>query len=186
MATFPHSSDSQGRLRPRRHAAAMATAAWLLALPALGADDAGRQPPAATPDASATRAANAGDEKPAPRFREGTSLIDCVGVFKPTGDRLTFFAREGRRRFVVLENLSLERIYRVMADNRTQLQWTVNGTVTEFRGVNYLLVQRATYGSLRATDQESGSFAQAEAATEADARTRPNASPGQPPAAPGK
>jgi hypothetical protein len=49
--------------------------------------------------------------------------------------------------FRVLENLALERINRELGQARGNLQWTVSGIVTEFRGNNYLLVTRAVVKS---------------------------------------
>jgi hypothetical protein len=83
-----------------------------------------------------------------PRIREGTALVEQPGVFQKAGDRMTFFTSDGQRRFVVLENLQLERISRAVGDNLTPPQWTVSGLVTEFCGANYLFVDRAV---LRAT-----------------------------------
>ena len=83
-----------------------------------------------------------------PRIREGTVLAEQAGVFQTAGDRVTFVTSDGQRRFVVLENLQLERISRAVGENLTPPQWTVSGTVTEFCGANYLFVDRAV---LRAT-----------------------------------
>ena len=67
-----------------------------------------------------------------------------------TGDRVIFFSTDGealsgdgKARFVGLENLNLQRIARTIADNPVELQWGVTGTITEFRGANFLLVRRA-------------------------------------------
>ena len=94
----------------------------------------------------ATAASKAGPKQP--RIREGTALVDQAGVFQTAGDRVTFLTSDGQRRFVVLENLQLERISRAVGDSLTPPQWTVSGAVTEFCGANYLLVDRAV---LRAT-----------------------------------
>jgi hypothetical protein len=83
-----------------------------------------------------------------PRIREGTALVEQAGVFQTAGDRVTFLTSDGQRRFVVLENLQLERISRAVGDSLTPPQWTVSGMVTEFCGANYLFVDRAV---LRAT-----------------------------------
>lgn len=77
------------------------------------------------------------------RIREGTEIVDQLGYFRMTGDRVTFFAEDGRGRLVGLENLNLERIARTIADNPGQLQWSVTGTITEYRGANYVFVRRA-------------------------------------------
>ncbi len=77
------------------------------------------------------------------RQREGSQLVDLAGYFKLTSDRATFFAADGEQRFVGLENLNLERIALLVAENPDRLDWIVSGTVTEYRGANYLLVTKA-------------------------------------------
>ncbi len=81
------------------------------------------------------------------RIREGTEIVDQLGYFRMTGDRVTFFSEDGKGRLVGLENLNLERIARTIADNPGQLQWGVTGTITEYRGANYLFVRRAVLRS---------------------------------------
>ena len=83
------------------------------------------------------------------RLREGTELVDQPGTFRMTGDRITFFTELGRGRFVVLENLALERVGRAIEDNPQPLQWLVTGTITEFRGDNLLLIHRAVLRNRR-------------------------------------
>jgi hypothetical protein len=91
--------------------------------------------------------AAASDAEPPPktdhRIREGTRLVDQRGVFKMTGQRVTFFPSNGQGRFVALENLNLERIARALTDSPSPQEWVVSGTVTEYQGVNFLLVERA-------------------------------------------
>ena len=79
------------------------------------------------------------------RLREGTALTDLTGRFRITGDRLTFLVQERSEELRCLENLTLERITRVIGIRReaSNLTWTVSGTVTEYQGENYLLVTRA-------------------------------------------
>ncbi len=96
--------------------------------------------------AAPATASKAGPKQP--RIREGTALVQQAGVFQTAGDRVTFLTSDGQRRFVVLENLQLERISRAVGDSLTPPQWTVSGMVTEFCGANYLFVDRAV---LRAT-----------------------------------
>jgi len=49
---------------------------------------------------------------------------------------------------MVLENLALERILRVIeAEESNDVEWTVDGLVTEFRSVNYLLLRRTVVRS---------------------------------------
>jgi len=77
------------------------------------------------------------------RAREGTEIENQQGLFRVIGDRVAFFAADGNGRMTALENLNLERVARVIADNPQQLQWKVTGTITEYRGTNYLLIRRA-------------------------------------------
>ncbi len=77
------------------------------------------------------------------RVREGTRVVDQLGVFKSIGGRVTFFDSESGRQFVGLENLNLERIAQAINSVIDRQEWLVSGTVTEFRGVNFLLVEKA-------------------------------------------
>jgi hypothetical protein len=77
------------------------------------------------------------------RLREGTALVDVPGHFKLTGDRATFFPTGSDAHYTGLENLNLERIATAISDIPEQIPWLVSGTVTEYRGTNYLLVTKA-------------------------------------------
>lgn len=94
--------------------------------------------------------------QPARRLREGTELVDQVGRFQVTGDRVAFVADPGSQRFIVLENLSLERIARTLAERPQESQWKVSGTVTEFRGTSFLLIRRAILRGPAPLDTHSG------------------------------
>jgi hypothetical protein len=82
-------------------------------------------------------------EKPAEKIREGTRLTDEVGGFSRVGERVSFSPGGNRESLRCLENLALERIARAIDESQGQRQWIVSGTVTEFRGSNYLLVTKA-------------------------------------------
>jgi hypothetical protein len=77
------------------------------------------------------------------RVREGTELVDQVGRFEVVGERIVFVTDRGSVRLVGLENLGLERIARTLANDPGPLEWKVTGTVTEYRGTNFVLVHRA-------------------------------------------
>jgi hypothetical protein len=77
------------------------------------------------------------------RVREGTELQDVLGTFRLTGDRATFYPADGTGKFGGLENQTLERVATVIAADPASMEWLVTGTVTEFRGNNYILVTRA-------------------------------------------
>jgi hypothetical protein len=83
-------------------------------------------------------------DKPKQRQREGVKLSDRRGRFERRGERYVFLSDAPVGHFMVLENLMLERVANVLADAAGgQLRWSVTGTVTEFRGVNFLLLDRA-------------------------------------------
>jgi len=77
------------------------------------------------------------------RLREGTELEDELGRFSIRGERLIFQSATGNHRLIGLENLNLERISRQLANQFEDMDWAVSGHVTEYRGVNYLLITRA-------------------------------------------
>jgi hypothetical protein len=82
----------------------------------------------------------------ADRVREGTKWQNERGTFTLVGDRVTF-TKQGQN-YIVLENLNLERVVKTIEENRTvtdadTLEWTVDGTVTEFRGANFVLITRS-------------------------------------------
>ena len=94
--------------------------------------------------------ANPATQPPSQCLREGTKIVDRLGHFRTTGDRMTFFTADGSRHFVALENLNLERIARTIEEDSAQLEWSVTGTVTEYRGANFLSVQCAILKGERA------------------------------------
>lgn len=131
----------------RRPMAALGATALLLGVALASA------PSSVATDADTTHTAPAlSREEPARlqldrRIREGTEIFDQPGYFRTTGDRITFFTDDGKGRLVGLENLNLERVGRAIADNPEQLQWDVTGTITEYRGANFLFVRRAVLKS---------------------------------------
>jgi len=90
------------------------------------------------------------DDKLGERLREGTRISDVSGSFQFSGDRASFHP-DGKgdkgESFRVLENLALERIISELGRARGTLQWTVSGTVTEFKNANFLLVTKAVVQS---------------------------------------
>ncbi len=81
--------------------------------------------------------------RPKDRLREGTELLDVPGSFKLTGDRATFYPADGSGRLGGLENQTLERVATVIGEDPRPMEWLVTGSVTEFKGNNYILVTRA-------------------------------------------
>jgi hypothetical protein len=81
--------------------------------------------------------------RPKDRLREGTELTNVLGSFKLTGDRATFYPSDGSGRFGGLENQTLERVAMVIGEDPSLLEWLVTGTITEYKGNNYILITRA-------------------------------------------
>ncbi len=102
-------------------------------------------PPDAAP-AAAQPAASSAKATTAPRsaaMREGTEVVDQLGHFRKSGDRIVFFPAGSADRWTVLENLNLQRIVRAISNSAPSLEWRVTGTITEYRGGNYLYVRSA-------------------------------------------
>lgn len=78
-------------------------------------------------------------------LREGTKLDGAHGFFQAAGERTVFFMKKEKRRFICLENLALQRA----GTQPASAQWRVRGTVTEFNGENYLLIEMAIMTSVR-------------------------------------
>jgi hypothetical protein len=91
------------------------------------------------------------------REREGTTLVDVPGHFKLTGDRATFFPAGSDAHYTGLENLNLERIAIAISDIPEQIPWVISGTITEYRGANYLLVTKAILKNAPAQNRAAGS-----------------------------
>lgn len=85
-------------------------------------------------------------------IREGTAVVDGLGSFSVQGERVSFQAQDESLNVMVLENLALERIVRQVTETPKMLLWSVQGTLTEFRGANFLLITRA---QLKPTSQRA-------------------------------
>jgi hypothetical protein len=77
------------------------------------------------------------------RTREGTTFQGKRVFFRQTGNRTTLYTIDSNERFVCLENLNLERILKSIEENPDQGTWKIDGVFTEFRGENYVLIQRS-------------------------------------------
>jgi len=89
------------------------------------------------------------------RIREGTRLVDVSGRFEAVGDRVSFTFADSRDSIRVLENLSLQRVLRVLAQTQGGTQWTVSGTITEYNNSNYLLLAKAIQAGKPGTKESS-------------------------------
>jgi hypothetical protein len=75
-------------------------------------------------------------------LREGQA-VEISGKLELAGDRALLYPENGGPALRVLENLALERITRILSESRGQRDWLVTGTITEYRGSNYLLISKA-------------------------------------------
>jgi len=89
-------------------------------------------------------------------IREGTIMQSQHVNFRLSNDRVILTMTSGTERYICLENLNLQRITDVLKDNPTLTDWTADFIVTEYRGVNYVLIQRAVLSSTsqRTSDQK--------------------------------
>lgn len=81
------------------------------------------------------------------RHREGSLVTDKLGVFQLSGARAQFRFADNSSTIQVLENLALERVVRTMDEIRAERYWSVSGSYMEYRGENFLLLQRAVLTS---------------------------------------
>ncbi|MGA2059145.1 MAG: hypothetical protein ABSG67_01590 [Thermoguttaceae bacterium] len=86
-------------------------------------------------------------------LREGGEIVNQAGYFHATGNRLAFESADNKRSFIALENRNLERVAQAIAENAKRLEWIVSGTISEYRGENFLLVNRVELKSrIRSSD----------------------------------
>lgn len=125
-----------------RAALAVTVLAWAICT-SLAVDE--RRPIEGTPQAAAAA------ETPTERRREG-DRFEGPGRFEVTGDRITFYTADGLESFRVVENLALERVARVLEDPAEagqQRVWQIRAEVLEYRGANYLRLERVILKSYR-------------------------------------
>lgn len=76
---------------------------------------------------------------------EGTKLPEMLGVFGFSEHRFKFVELRGEHReFICLENSALERVQQASQEESHDCAWIITGSVTQFRGENYLFIDSAT------------------------------------------
>lgn len=75
------------------------------------------------------------------RLREGAEIVDQSGSVEWIGDRLCFTPEKGGHVFKILENRMMERVVQTQESSTGKLVWVVTGTITEYRGSNFLLMK---------------------------------------------
>ena len=76
-------------------------------------------------------------------LREGTPLVDVKGRFRWQGERFQFMEEGSNKSFKCLENLSLQRVDASQQDDDRKVIWLVTAKVTEFKGENFLVLEKA-------------------------------------------
>lgn len=79
-------------------------------------------------------------EKKKNRLREGAKVVDASGTFEWVGDRLSFRGDSEEISLKLLENRMMERVVQTQENSTGELVWIVTGTITEYRGSNFLLL----------------------------------------------
>lgn len=99
---------------------------------------------AASPPVQQRSKPNPGKAEDTTRWREGHRIENVTATLQISDTERFTASIDSERNLVVLENLSLERIAEAMKIDSSDNRWTVYGRVTEFRGQNYLWIERAT------------------------------------------
>ncbi len=90
--------------------------------------------------ASQSSQVNSGSQ--AQLMREGTRIVDQPANCRSSGEQLLIdFATESEP-LVALENLAAQRILKAVMDDAGDGGWVINGQITEFKGHNYILLNR--------------------------------------------
>ncbi len=95
--------------------------------------------PAVVPDSGET---TVGDERAGQLLREGARLVNQPATCRSVGDRLLVELPHTSLPLAVLENLAAQRILKAIQDDIGGGQWIINGSITEFQGRNYILLDR--------------------------------------------
>lgn len=82
--------------------------------------------------------------EPAKLMREGARLESRVMVVRSSGENLTLETEDDKQAFEALENLALERILQAVRADSNDKRWLVTGQVTEYRGRNFILLERVS------------------------------------------
>jgi len=90
------------------------------------------------------------------RIREGTAFKNKRCLFRVSGNRVTLFSEDESERYFCLENLNLDRVMKVIQENPAQQIWNVDGFYTEYRGENFVYIQRAVLASRQTAEMAAG------------------------------
>lgn len=81
--------------------------------------------------------------------REGARVVNQLVTCRGAGERLMVELPQTSVPVAALENLAAQRILQAILDDIGSEQWVINGSITEFQGRNYILLDRVTRPSKR-------------------------------------
>jgi len=123
------------------------------------ADKSAELQPQLPPAASSAATAASGNSAAGAILREGTDIIDRVGRLQKTADgqQTQFvFDSDGRTLqdapMTILPNLKLMSMENAVSEASHDLRFRITGTVTEYRGHNYILLEKVVVVQDRAQD----------------------------------
>jgi hypothetical protein len=78
-------------------------------------------------------------------LREGTRIESSVCECRSDGNRLSIkLDNNESRSLIALENLAAQRVLQAATEDSKDSSWSITGTVTEFQGRNYILLERVS------------------------------------------
>ena len=92
------------------------------------------------PDGSA----DVGLREPGKMTREGARIESKLMTVRSSGDNLVLEVEDDKHLFEALENLALERVQQAVRADSADKRWIVTGQATEYRGRNYILIERVS------------------------------------------
>ena len=95
--------------------------------------------------------ADSSEDQPSGGFilREGTQVDSRTAICRSSGDRLILEIDNFPKQIVALENLSAQRVMEALYTDPNDRYWSITGTITEFRGSNFMLLQKVNRDSRR-------------------------------------
>lgn len=87
---------------------------------------------------------DAGTREPGKLMREGARIESKLMLVRSAGENLILEMEDDKQAFEALENLALERILQAVRADAGDKRWLITGQATEYRGRNYILLERVS------------------------------------------
>lgn len=82
--------------------------------------------------------------EPVQLLREGARVESKMMIVRSGSESLIFETEDEKQSLEALENLALERVVQAVRADASDKRWLVTGQVTEYRGRNYILLERVS------------------------------------------